>query len=115
MNEPSPEAPDADPQITSIRDQAGEFLDGAVAMRRRLHEWPELGNDLPITRDVVLESLEGLPLDVTTHETTSGIVALLDDQPGKLDEPCGKSANRVLCDVAAAVIRVLGARGRRGG
>ena len=78
MNEPSPEAPDADPQITSIRDQAGEFLDGAVAMRRRLHEWPELGNDLPITRDVVLESLEGLPLEVTTHETTSGIVALLE-------------------------------------
>ena len=51
MNEASPQAPDVDPQITSIRNQAGDFLDSAVAMRRRLHEWPELGNDLPITLD----------------------------------------------------------------
>ena len=53
------------------------LYDGAVALRRRLHEWPEVGNDLPTTREAVLESLDGLPLDITLHETTSGIAALL--------------------------------------
>lgn len=72
-----------DPQIASVREQASGLLDQTVVMRRRLHEWPEVGNDLPITRDVVLESLEGLPLDVSTHETTSGVVALLEgSRPG---------------------------------
>jgi hippurate hydrolase len=53
------------------------LYDGTVALRRRLHEWPEVGNDLPTTREAVLESLDGLPLDITLHETTSGIAALL--------------------------------------
>jgi hippurate hydrolase len=54
-----------------------DLYDGAVALRRRLHEWPEVGNHLPNTRAAVLESLEGLPLDITLHETTSGIAAML--------------------------------------
>jgi len=74
---------DPDPQIESVREQARDLLDDTVTLRRALHEWPELGNDLPITRDRVLESLEGLPLDVTSHETTSGIVAILEgSRPG---------------------------------
>lgn len=72
-----------DPLITSVKEQARDLLDDTIAMRRRLHEWPELGNELPITRDVVLESLDGLPVTVTTHESTSGIVALLEgSEPG---------------------------------
>ena len=52
-------------------------------LRRTLHQWPEIGNDLPITRETVLGALDGLPLDVTLHETTSGIAALLDGgKPG---------------------------------
>ncbi|NBR93155.1 MAG: M20/M25/M40 family metallo-hydrolase, partial [Actinobacteria bacterium] len=43
----------------------------------KLHEWPETGNVLPRTRETVLESLADLPLDITLHETTSGIGALL--------------------------------------
>lgn len=50
---------------------------GAVTLRRRLHERPEVGNHLPATREAVLESLEGLPLDLTLHESTSGVAALL--------------------------------------
>ena len=73
-----PDRPDADPVVESVREQAADLLDDAVALRRTLHEWPELGNDLPITRERVLSSLEGLPLQVTTHESTSGIVALLE-------------------------------------
>ncbi len=76
------EAPDRE-MIRSVRAQAADLLGDTVALRRTLHEWPELGNELPITRDRVLESLEGLPLAVTTHESTSGIVALLEgSKPG---------------------------------
>jgi amidohydrolase len=75
--------PPADPEIASIHEHARGLRDDAVGLRRRLHEWPELGNDLPRTRDEVLAALDGLPLDVTTHETTSGIVALLEGtRPG---------------------------------
>jgi len=63
--------------LDTLRDQALDLQDETVALRRALHERPELGNDLPITREMVLESLEGLPLDLTLHETTSGISALL--------------------------------------
>jgi len=62
---------------TNLSAHVDDLYDSAVALRRRLHEWPELGNHLPHTREAVLESLEGLPLDITLHETTSGIAALL--------------------------------------
>ena len=61
----------------NLTSHVDDLYDGAVALRRRLHEWPETGNHLPTTREAVLESLEGLPLDITLHETTSGIAALL--------------------------------------
>ena len=63
--------------LDTIREQAIDLQDETVALRRRLHERPELGNDLPITREAVLEALDGLPLDLTLHRTTSGISALL--------------------------------------
>ena len=58
-------------------DEAKGFLPGAVELRRTLHRFPEVGNDLPITREQVLSAIDDLPLDVTVHETTSGIAALL--------------------------------------
>ena len=57
--------------------EANDYLSAAVDLRRRLHQWPETGNHLPITRDAVLAELEGLPVDVSLHETTSGIAAML--------------------------------------
>ena len=70
-------------ELDTLRDASQDLLADMVALRRTLHEWPEIGNDLPITRDTVLEALDGLPLDVTLHETTSGIAALLDGgKPG---------------------------------
>ena len=36
-----------------------------------------MGNELPVTREIVLEAIDGLPLDVQLHETTSGIAAML--------------------------------------
>jgi hippurate hydrolase len=76
-------SPPPDEQIETVKDEARGLLDDTITLRRQLHEWPELGNELPRTRERVLESLEGLPLTITTHETTSGIVALLEgDRPG---------------------------------
>jgi len=66
-----------------ILEQANDIFDETVTLRRELHKWPELGNHLPRTRDAVLAALEGLPLDITLHETTSGIAAMLTgDKPG---------------------------------
>ncbi len=48
-----------------------------VALRRALHRKPEIGLHLPATRETVLAALEGLPLDIHLHSTTSGVVAVL--------------------------------------
>ena len=63
--------------LETLRDEASDLHDSTVALRRRLHERPEVGNELPLTREAVLESLDGLPLDLTLHESTSGIAGLL--------------------------------------
>src|SRR3954468_3865145 len=63
--------------ISDLRDEAKDLLGSAIDLRRRLHEWPETGNHLPITRDAVLEALQDLPLDITLHSSTSGIGAVL--------------------------------------
>jgi hippurate hydrolase len=62
---------------------AGELLDDAIALRRRIHQVPELGLELPETQATILEAIDGLPLSVTTGMTTSSVVAVLDgDRPG---------------------------------
>ena len=48
-----------------------------VALRRRLHQVPEIGLDLPRTQAIVLESLEGLGLEITTGHALSSVVAVL--------------------------------------
>ena len=63
--------------VETLRDEAKDLHDETVRLRRQLHERPEIGNELPVTREIVLEAIDGLPLDVTLHETTSGIAALL--------------------------------------
>ncbi len=70
---------DYHPAMTTetLREEARDLLDDLVELRRTLHQWPELGNHLPVTRETVLGALEGLPLDLTLHETTSGIAAML--------------------------------------
>jgi hippurate hydrolase len=60
-----------------LLDAARDLGAEVVAMRHELHRRPELGLHTPQTRDAVLAALEGLPLDLTLHETTSGVAALL--------------------------------------
>ena len=54
-----------------------EQLPVAVAMRRQIHMHPELGLDLPETRNTVLAALRGLDLEIRESTKTSGIVATL--------------------------------------
>jgi hippurate hydrolase len=63
--------------IDGLRDEAAGAMANVVELRRTLHRFPEVGNELPITREQILAAIEPLPLDVTAHETTSGIAALL--------------------------------------
>lgn len=48
-----------------------------VELRRTLHRYPERGLHLPLTRKIVLEVLEGLPLEIELHRSSSGIAAVL--------------------------------------
>jgi hippurate hydrolase len=63
--------------LASLLDEARQMLPELVALRRALHSEPELGLDLPRTREKVLERLEALPLEIETHRSTSGVVATL--------------------------------------
>lgn len=70
-------------ELSTLREEARDLLDDTIALRRELHRWPEVGNDLPVTKEHVLGALEGLPLAITQHSTTSGIAAVLDGgRPG---------------------------------
>jgi len=71
-------------ELKPVLDEARGLQDEIVALRRRLHAEPEVGLELPDTRAKVLAALEGLPLDVTLHRRSSGIVATL---RGKGDAP----------------------------
>jgi hippurate hydrolase len=61
----------------ALRAEAREALPEVVALRRRLHESPELGLELPATQRAVLEALAGLDLDLATGGSTSAVVATL--------------------------------------
>ena len=69
--------------VPDLQAAAQHLFPDLVDLRRLLHQFPERGNHLPETRRIVLEALEGLPLEIVAHETTSGIVAVLEgDHPG---------------------------------
>ncbi len=46
--------------------EAGQGLDAAVALRRRIHARPETGLDLPATQEMILDELDGLGLSPST-------------------------------------------------
>lgn len=48
-----------------------------VTLRRRLHGVPEVGLDLPRTRDVLLDALAGLPVDLHQGRSCTSITAVL--------------------------------------
>jgi len=48
-----------------------------VALRRAVHQEPEIGTDLPLTQAKILEALDGLPLEVTLGNKLSSVTAVL--------------------------------------
>jgi amidohydrolase len=48
-----------------------------IALRRALHQVPELGLHLPETQRLVLDALDGLDLEITTGRSLSSVVAVL--------------------------------------
>jgi amidohydrolase len=57
--------------------EAKELLPDAVKLRRRIHAKPELGLQLPLTTQAVLESLQGLDVGIARGPTTSGVMVSL--------------------------------------
>jgi amidohydrolase len=68
--------------LEGVVDEARQLLPAAVDLRRRLHQRPELGLELPATQLTVLEALEGLPVTVVRGTSTTSVVATLDGAAG---------------------------------
>ncbi|HET7414691.1 MAG TPA: M20 family metallopeptidase, partial [Arthrobacter sp.] len=64
--------------------EAQDIAEELITLRRELHQNPELGNDLPKTQAQVLAALQNLPLEITTGESLTSVVAVL---RGALDGP----------------------------
>ena len=60
-----------------LREDARAMADDLAALRQALHREPEIGLDLPRTQEKVLAALSGLPLEVTTGQALSSVVAVL--------------------------------------
>jgi hippurate hydrolase len=56
---------------------AREIGPDLVALRRRLHQIPEIGLQLPLTQRVLLDELADLELEITTGSQLTSIVAVL--------------------------------------
>ncbi|GDY32518.1 M20 metallopeptidase family protein [Gandjariella thermophila] len=61
----------------SLVEDAAALQDDLVALRRELHQIPEVGLELPRTRERVLAALDGLPLEVSTGSALSSVTAVL--------------------------------------
>ena len=56
---------------------ARALLPETIALRRRIHENPELGLDLPLTTQSVLDELKGLDVQIDHGRSTSGLMVTL--------------------------------------
>ncbi|NJC73595.1 amidohydrolase [Planosporangium thailandense] len=66
-----------------LREDAKELQGELVALRRELHQIPEIGLSLPRTQETVLAALDGLPLELSTGSSLTSVTAVLrGGQPG---------------------------------
>jgi hippurate hydrolase len=63
--------------LSALLDAAKKLQPDVIALRRAIHQEPELGLENPATRASVLAQLAGLPLEITQHAKSSGVVATL--------------------------------------
>lgn len=69
--------PTADPQLAGLTAHARSLQPRTVALRRALHRRPEIGLDLPLTREAVVGALADLPVQVLLGRSSSGVVGVL--------------------------------------
>ncbi len=58
-----------------------------IALRRELHQIPEVGLQLPLTQQRILQALDGLGLEVSTGSALSSVVAVLRGGASPADGP----------------------------
>src|SRR5215470_15588755 len=69
--------------LSMFVDEAQQLLPAAIGLRRRIHKQPELGLDLPLTTQAVLDGLGGLDVEIARGKSTSGlVVSLAGTKPG---------------------------------
>ena len=56
---------------------AERFRDEIITLRRALHQVPEFDFDLPKSQQLILDALEGLPLEITLGKELSSVTAVL--------------------------------------
>jgi hippurate hydrolase len=61
----------------SLREDAEALAPDLVALRRELHQVPEIGLDLPLTQEKVLAALAGLPLEIAAGRRLTSVTAVL--------------------------------------
>ncbi|WP_428985428.1 M20 metallopeptidase family protein [Streptomyces globosus] len=76
MSVPAPASGGA--ALEGLLADAHAALPDTVALRRRIHRFPELGMHLPRTQQAVLEALDGLGLEVATGSGLSSVTAALE-------------------------------------
>jgi amidohydrolase len=73
-----------DGRLAGLVQAARALQPSTVALRRKIHRYPEQGLNLPATQTAVLTALEGLPLTVHTGTSSSSVVAVLEgERPGR--------------------------------
>jgi hippurate hydrolase len=77
MTQPQPTLDRIKSEPGAVLERAEHHLQDIVALRRRLHQVPEVDLDLPETQRLLLDALEGLDLEITTGRALSSIVAVL--------------------------------------
>jgi amidohydrolase len=71
------------PTTESLRSDAESLATDLVALRRRLHQHPEVGLQLPRTQEIVMSELDGLGLEIIAGTSTTSVTAVLrGDRPG---------------------------------
>ena len=74
----------SDPPLAHFLEAARSLQPRIVKLRRSIHSEPEIGLDNPTTRSKILDEIADLDLDVTLHEKSSGVLAVLHgSQPGR--------------------------------
>ena len=86
--------PRDDALLAGLRAQARTVQPRTVALRRALHRRPELGLDLPATRDAVLAALADLPLQVHLGRAVTSVVAVLEGCPAGPDRAAARRHGR---------------------